>query len=310
MSSTSDDGTPDQGSGDATGTPGSDDSMSSTSDDGTPDQGSGDAPGTPGSNETSTESSNSSTSSSDNSSNTADNGLMKTWIEGTSGNDDIVGTSGDDEIHAPLGFNKIDGGAGEDTLVIYEGNRSDFTVTRSADGSVIVEGPGLNCSLVRQEMQSIERIQFNDMVLYTDTLPLSDQSSGDQSTGGQPGDDLPSNITPPAIMGTDESEWIAGRERDNSIFAGGGDDEIHAPLGNNIIDGGDGEDTLIIYEGNLAEFTLSRTSNGSIIVEGPGLNGKTVRSILSNVERILFNDQVVMTSEIGSSSSNSTSSDS
>lgn len=52
-----------------------------------------------------------------------------------------------------------------------------------------------------------------------------------------------------AIDGTDAAEWISGDENDNTIRAFGGDDAIHAPLGHNTIDGGDGTDTLIAYEG-------------------------------------------------------------
>jgi len=100
------------------------------------------------------------------------------------------------------------------------------------------------------------------------------------------------------IEGTDAGEWISGTSGDDVILAGGGDDEIYAPLGNNIIDGGDGMDALIIYEGNRADYTISTDANGDCVVEGPGQDGSTVRNTISNVEKIVFNDGWVNVADV------------
>lgn len=107
---------------------------------------------------------------------------------------------------------------------------------------------------------------------------------------------IPIEVTPtfiPTIEGTDAGEWISGTAGDDVIVAGGGDDEIHVPVGNNQVDGGDGIDTLVIYEGYRAEYLFAVRSDGVTTISGPGLNGETVTIDLLNVELILFNDGIV-----------------
>lgn len=103
------------------------------------------------------------------------------------------------------------------------------------------------------------------------------------------------------IEGTDAGEWISGGDGDNTILAAGGNDEIHAPIGNNFVDGGSGIDTFFVYEGQRSGYALNQSADGSWLLSGPGLNGLQVTSRLVNVERISFNDQVV---EIGNTASN------
>ena len=83
--------------------------------------------------------------------------------------------------------------------------------------------------------------------------------------------------------------------------AGDLDDSIYAPLGDTInqIDGGAGTDTLIVYEGVRADYTLRRSNESSPIeIEGPGLNGSTVINRLTDVEYIQFNDQRVQLADL------------
>ena len=92
------------------------------------------------------------------------------------------------------------------------------------------------------------------------------------------------------IEGTDAGEWIQGTAADDVINAGGGDDEIYAPEGNNTIDGGAGMDSFIVYEGVRNDYTLTSDADGSCVIEGPGLNGVITRNVLTNVEKVVFND--------------------
>lgn len=204
------------------------------------------------------------------------------WISGTVADDVIDAGAGNDEIHVSIGDNVVDGGAGEDTLVVYEGAQADYTITQQANGTTIFEGPGLNGETVRVELTNVEQILFNDGFVRLADL---DSSGGSPATGS-------------TVTGTNAGEWIVGTDQNDDIQAGGGDDEIYAPLGINTINGGEGVDTLVVYEGSRADFVLSNIGNGTIYLEGPGLNGKVVRSELTNVEVILFNDGAVLTSGI------------
>ncbi|GEM_PF-2154209 len=201
------------------------------------------------------------------------------WISGTEANDIIDALGGNDEIHASVGNNTIDGGDGEDTFVVYEGTSSDFQVVRYSDGTVIVSGVGVNGGPVTNRLRNIERISFNDRILLTATLPISDPPTN--------------SPTDPTGTGTAAGEWISATAGNDVISGGGGNDEIHAPIGNNLIDGGTGFDSLVIYEGDSTKFQISGYADGSYQVTGPGINGQPVTNTLRNVERVVFNDVIV-----------------
>ena len=221
------------------------------------------------------------------------------WINGTQADDQILAGAGDDEIYAPLGNNTIDGGDGDDALIVYEGNRADYSVQLTAEGTIVLQGVGLNGTTVRQELTNVERIVFNDGVLYTSDVVATEPPVVDPPVVDPPVVDPPPVETGEAsIVGTDAGEWISGTESNDRIFAGGGNDEIYVPFGSNEINGGDGIDTLIVYEGNASDYELLKMSDGRIMMRGPGINGGTVTNLLNDVERIQFNDRVIMTDEI------------
>lgn len=170
------------------------------------------------------------------------------------------------DIDDPHGENFIDGGAGADLLVVYEGNRNDYEVYRTAEGRIVVEGPGANGLIVKQEMVNVEQILIHDGVMDTaDVLP--DPTAPPDSAGP----DEPLIVDPyNEITGTESGEWISGTERNDLVRARGGDDAIHAPIGENFIDEGSGIDTLVVYEGDSSDFNVYRSSNGRTFFEGPG----------------------------------------
>jgi len=193
---------------------------------------------------------------------------------------EIVYGAGDDAIYAPVGNNIIDGGGGNDVLVVYQGTSADYDISYEADGRVIVEGPGLNGTTVRNELINVERILFNDGEIF-----LDDQGGED----------------PPTILGTDGNDYIAVSERGGNVEAGDGDDTIYAPISQTVneIDGGAGTDTLVVYEGARADYTLRRRSESLFVeLEGPGLNGSTVINHLTDVEYILFTDGLVNVADL------------
>ena len=213
------------------------------------------------------------------------------WISATTGNDVISAGGGDDEIHAPIGNNLIDGGTGIDSLVVYEGDSTKFQISANSDGSYLVTGPGINGHPVANTLRNVERVVFNDMIVNLGTIPITNGPPTDPPTDSPV--DLPSE--PPVdpsttIAGTSAGEWISGSAANDIIDARGGDDEIYASQGENLIDGGSGFDTLIIYEGLRSDYAITSLANGSTRIVGPGINGITFINELLNVERIVFND--------------------
>ena len=189
------------------------------------------------------------------------------WIAGTGGDNDIQAMGGNDEIYAPLGNNNIDGGEGNDILYVYEGKRSDYVLERLEDGRMRLQGIGLNNEVVTNTLKDVERISFQDGVVWI-------------------GDERPT-----VQEGSDHCDWLTGFEFTDLIQAFGGNDSIYAPEGVTEIDGGDGFDTLIVYEGNQADYEVTREPDGAIRIVGPGLNGGIVENTLRNIERVMFNDR-------------------
>ncbi len=208
------------------------------------------------------------------------------WISGDHNDNSIFAGGGNDEIYAPLGTNTIDGGSGDDALVIYEGDQADYSLQQLANGGYLLTGRGLDGSTVVNTLQNIERIVFNDgtIALNTSTASVPEPATEIQSTPISPSN----NIT-----GTNSSDWISGTDGNDTINAADGDDNIYAPIGHNFIDGGNGIDTLVVYEGNLSDYQIVRLENGNTQLIGNGLNGQQVVNELHNVERIHFNDQIL-----------------
>lgn len=95
------------------------------------------------------------------------------------------------------------------------------------------------------------------------------------------------------VEGTAAGEWINGDAGDNTILAGGGNDEIYAPLGDNIIDGGSGVDSVLVYGGLKADYSLEAAGDGAFVMRGSDLHGGTAVNVLRSVEHIIFDDAVV-----------------
>lgn len=102
------------------------------------------------------------------------------------------------------------------------------------------------------------------------------------------------------IEGTEgDDEFIAGTEGDDHIIAHSGNDSIYDLLGRNLVDGGPGTDTLIVYGNDSTAYKIYRLDSGNVVVEGPGLNDTTCRNELKDVEQINFEDGIMQVSEVG-----------
>jgi Ca2+-binding RTX toxin-like protein len=105
-------------------------------------------------------------------------GAADTIVTCNSYGDTIRGGSGNDTIAAGSGSDLLDGGTGFDT-VVYAGNLSTYTLTRSGESTATVSGPGGTDTLT-----GIERLVFADQIVtlgsatYDHTLDYSANSDG------------------------------------------------------------------------------------------------------------------------------------
>ncbi len=142
---TSDDGTPDQGTGDAPGTEGADDTTAPGDDDGTADQGTGDAPGTEGADDTTAPGDDDGTA--DQGSGDApgtdtggdDPGSDLVLIEGTDDGERIRGTRADERIEGHGGDDRLEGRGGDDVI---NGGAGDDEVRGGKGNDVLNGGSG------------------------------------------------------------------------------------------------------------------------------------------------------------------------
>lgn len=215
------------------------------------------------------------------------------WLSGADADNIILAGGGNDEIHAPIGDNTIDGGSGTDVLHVYEGNRSSYALNQLSDGSWQLSGPGLNGQQMSARLINVERISFNDQQISLDSAAATVDSPSSPFAPAAPAAAPAAPTAAPAAPTSAAGEWISGTAGNDTINAGGGDDTIHTPLGNNQIDGGSGFDTFVIYQGSRADWTIRQLSTGDVEVSGRGLNGVLQVNTLRNVEAIAFNDAVV-----------------
>jgi Ca2+-binding RTX toxin-like protein len=215
-------------------------------------------------------------------------------INGTSGNDNLIGTTGTDSILGKGGNDVInpligvgdyiDGGAGNDTLVIDYTNLivdSNFSFDRIEN--VVLSSGGGN-----------DRYTFNNTVdnLFggdgNDTL---DSGTLDDRLFGGNGDDwLLAGAGHDFLDGGNNNDYMIGGTGNNTLFGGAGNDVLATDNGNDYMDGGDGEDTLNGYDGN--DFLVGGFGNDDLM----GRWGNDTVSGGAGADRFLFSADEIGTS--------------
>lgn len=159
----------------------------------------------------------------------------------------ISGGEGNDYIAAGgARFADLDGGAGDDTIVVGTGNET------------INGGIGF------------------------DMLSFADASNGVRvalaAWDGEPGgviigDNLSSYKNFEGIIGSNYDDSITGDWKSNSIYGGAGDDLIYGAYGNDTIDGGDGDDLIVVQQDPLLHGGGSSLFGGAgydVLIGGNG----------------------------------------
>ncbi|MHA3773988.1 hypothetical protein ACXR0O_20850 [Verrucomicrobiota bacterium sgz303538] len=175
----------------------------------------------------------------------------------------ITGTSKADQITTSINADEVRGGAGDDTIDVSLGN--DFVDAGEGDDRV---SAGLN-PFNGQDATQLDRLDGgpgNDTLVSANFTSKSDPVFFNSATGG--GDNFFSDgsyfrgfetiLTLGTGSGNDSITQL-GRVN-NNILLGGGNDVLNAGLGLDQVDGGAGDDTLIIDwstgdSANLSGFT-------------------------------------------------------
>jgi hypothetical protein len=99
-------------------------------------------------------------------------------LNGDGGMNGFYGFGSNDTINGRAGNDYMDGGDGFDTAV-FSGNRSSYTATTLANGTVRISGPDGTDTLV-----SIEQLQFGDMTIsLADSVSINDVTISEGNSG-------------------------------------------------------------------------------------------------------------------------------
>ena len=207
---------------------------------------------------------------------TAGNDLMyggdgNDWLIGLKGNDTLYGGNGDDQVVGRLGNDTLYGGSGDDFL---RGDALDVG-SATAGNDYMDGGSGF------------------DRVAYFNTLNGVTVSLLLQGSPQDTGQGMDTLVNVEAVSGTPFNDTLIGDDNDNWLFgssagldgrtltsdtliANGGNDLIQVAMGNHMIDGGAGNDTLGLAGESAGGFTVSltlqgaaqNTSQGSMTISG------------------------------------------
>jgi hypothetical protein len=84
----------------------------------------------------------------------------------------FTGTNSNESFSSGIGNDDIDGGQGTDT-VLYNINRSNFTITKNSNGYTVTDNTG---AAGTDTLTNIERLQFSDMSVALDINGIAGQS--------------------------------------------------------------------------------------------------------------------------------------
>ncbi len=186
---------------------------------------------------------------------TGSNGSGSHAIEGTTGDDYIGDTAANDIINAGDGDDTVFlGSGGNDTVdgeagnnhVDLNGAAADYTFGRNANGNVTVSSAATGTDT----LMNINGFYFYGEQQWYDLDALAPPTGGASNTiTGTAGDDY--------IVDTDANDVIHGGEGDDTVvLRNAGNDTVDGEAGNNHVD----------LEGASSDYTYGRDSNGNVTV--------------------------------------------
>src|SRR5262245_331081 len=172
-------------------------------------------------------------------------------ITGTNGNDNIdqaadtgpgsiLGLAGNDTIHTGTGAVTVDGGSGDDTIILKAGNTGQV-VAGTENDSIWDQGQNIGSMLL-----------FGNE--GADTVNVFNSTNAQTIVGG--------------IDSSDGSDLIMSGSGADLLFGNGGADSLYAGLGNDTYVGGFGDDRIIDPTAGGSDLVLGNEGNDYINVWG------------------------------------------
>lgn len=219
-------------------------------------------------------------------------------LHGGDGIDILHGGDGDDQLHAGIGDDVLDGGSGSD--ILYGGEGLDTYHWQATSGSdVIVESGLIESDILHLDDLRLVDVRFersgndlriasptNDTVLLIQDWFVSEGQESKVETfvfadGEQISWQAVSTIAAatPMVVLTDGVDQYVGDGRDETVYAGSGDDvvsglagsdSLYGEAGNDTLEGGDGNDRLDGGEGSDILGAVNSENGNDILIGGAG----------------------------------------
>lgn len=157
-------------------------------------------------------------------------------IHGGWGDDTLIGGNGADQLYGMTGNDHIEGNAGDDEL---EGSLGNDTLVGGRGDDLLIGGRGVDTA----------DYSANNLLMPVDITIGNDLADDADGTGGK---DFVSASTENVIggdghdriVGNRFTNYLNGRGGNDSLFGLGDGDELVAGPGDNLLDGGDGNDLI------------------------------------------------------------------
>jgi Ca2+-binding RTX toxin-like protein len=198
-------------------------------------------------------------------------GLGDDRLYGGVGDDQLFGGDGNDRLNGGLGDDKLDGGAGDD-LAVFSGARSDYQISRKADGSIEVKD--LRTTTDNSGVDTlidVEHLKFTDGTFATDVLapkPVGPTAGDDVLTGTVGNDTIDGLAGNDTIDGGAGDDTLTGGAGADKLYGGDGRDTFYADAADTVIDGGAGLDGAVFSE--PVTLLANKIANLEILIFGAG----------------------------------------
>lgn len=190
------------------------------------------------------------------------------YADAEDGDFNVEGSSGSDLIYLGLGSRFVDGGAGDDHILVKEGQDSDVVIIDGGSGAdMMIGGRGTNIYVVDDIGDQV--IEDADSGTDTVLVTLSSYSLGAnlerlsfQGDGDKAG------------TGNGLDNFITAGGGNDTLDGGGGDDQLNGAAGHNYLSGGSGGDRIMAGGGNDHIFgsttDVMAADGGDVIESGAG----------------------------------------
>ena len=196
-------------------------------------------------------------------------------VFGADGNDTILGGEGRDMLGGANGDDLLFGGNGRDTLF---GGNDDDTLNGGDGDDVVSGGHGADLILASQGRDQVDGGTGNDTIDYTGSGSAVTVRLNKETAVTATYVDSVQGVE--NVIGTGFNDRIVGDIGQNELWSGSGNDTINNLGGNDTIDAGTGDDS-VIGSSDAEQITLgdgddvARTKGGDDLIEG-GLGNDTI----------------------------------